>query len=106
MAFLENAVLAALMVNATHYVDIGGNTAAVIYYENATTAHMRLPDGKTFSGQWKLADDGYHVAWTNGPQGDWKLSYSPGRIGYVDATGKDHGPVTRIVYGDPEQLAQ
>ena len=105
MAFLEKAVLAALMTNATHYVDIGGK-AAIIYYENETTAHMRLPDGTRYSGKWTLAADGYHVAWHNGPEADWKLSHAPGRIGYVDATGKDHGPVTRIVYGDPENLAK
>lgn len=104
MEFLSKSVLAAMMINATHYVDIGAETDAVIYYETESVAHMVLPDGTALSGAWKLTNQGYHVAWTGGPEGDWRLSHAPGRIGYVDGTGKDFGPVTRIVYGNPEAL--
>ena len=104
MDFLTKPVLAALMINATHYVDIGAPTDAVIYYESNTLAHMVLPDGTALSGTWALTEEGYHVAWTDGPEGSWRLSHRPGRIGYVDATGKDFGPVTRIAYGNPEEL--
>jgi hypothetical protein len=104
MAVLEKAVLAAIMLNTTHYVDIGAEKDAVIYYESPTTMHMQLPDGTAFSGTWTLLEDGYFVKWENGPEGDWKLSHSPGRIGYVDKLGKDLGPITSIVYGNPEKL--
>jgi hypothetical protein len=104
MAVLEKAVLAAIMMNTTHYVDIGAPKDAVIYYENATTMHMVLPDGTAMSGSWNLTDDGYFVKWTGGPEGDWKLNYAPGRISYIDKLGKDLGPITKIIYGNPEKL--
>ncbi len=104
MDFLTPSTLAVLMIGATHYVDIGAPQDAVIFYENETVAHMVLPDGASFTGNWRLTEDGYAVAWRDGPSGTWKLSYSPGRIGYVNGEGQDFGPISRIVFGNPEVL--
>lgn len=104
MDILSQATLAVIMVGATHYVDIGAPKDAVIYYESATEAHMVLPDGVSFSGAWRFTDQGYHVDWRDGPSGDWTLSYAPGRIGYVNGEGEELGTITRIVFGNAENL--
>lgn len=104
MDFLTQTTLAVIMVGTTHYVDIGAPKEAVIYYESANSAHMILPDGAAFSGDWRLTDQGYHVAWVDGPSGDWRLNYAPGRIGYVNGDGEELGAITRIQFGNPESL--
>ena len=104
MDFLTQTTMAVIMVGSTHYVDIGAPQEAVIFYESASAAHMVLPDGASFSGSWHLTDGGYHVDWIDGPSGEWRLNYAPGRIGYVDGEGNDLGPITRIVFGNAESL--
>ncbi|MFK7791829.1 MAG: hypothetical protein AB8B88_04070 [Devosiaceae bacterium] len=106
MDFLTPTTLTVLMIGSTHYIDIGAPKDAVIYYESATQAHMVLPDGVAFSGIWHTTEDGYHVAWTDGPSGNWRLNYSPGRIGYVNAEGTELGTITRIVFGNAENLPE
>ena len=63
MAILGKDTLRIIMVGATHVVDMGGKTA-FIHYETETTAHMLLPDGTRYDGNWSLLDDGYRVEWT------------------------------------------
>jgi hypothetical protein len=104
MAILGKDTLRIIMVGATHVVDMGGKSA-FIHYETETTAHMLLPDGTRYDGSWNLLDDGYRVAWTNGPTGSWKLDYTPGAIDYVDTTGTVRGRVSRIEFGEAAQLA-
>ena len=78
MAILNKDTLRVIMVGATHVVDMGGKTA-FIHYETETTAHMLLPDGTRYDGDWDLLDDGYRVAWTNGPTGPGSSTTSPAR---------------------------
>lgn len=102
--YLTNAeTLEALLVGSTHFFDMGGGEAAV-YYESATQAHMKLPDGQKKHGAWYLTADGYHVDWTGGPSADWRIDYAPGRFDYVQ-DGKKVATVTRIVPGDAAQIA-
>ena len=104
MAILHKDTLRIIMVGATHVVDMGGKSA-FIHYETESTAHMLLPDGTRYDGSWSLLDDGYRVAWTNGPTGSWKLDYTPGAIDYIDAAGASRGRISRIDFGDPQRLA-
>ncbi|MGD1886705.1 MAG: hypothetical protein ACFB01_06205 [Cohaesibacteraceae bacterium] len=104
MDFLSASVMGVLMVGATHYVDIGAPREAVIFYQDEQLAHMVLPDGAAWSGVWRLTDTGYHVAWQDGPSGDWRLNYAPGRIGYVNGDGEELGTISRIVFGNAESL--
>lgn len=104
MITLEKPVLAALLVNATHEVDMGEGRKATIYYETDRLAHMRRPDGVVISGDWLLLDDGYAIEWRGGPAATWSLNAAPGRIGYVDAEGNDRGTVTSIAFGNSANL--
>jgi hypothetical protein len=104
MMELTGAALAVLMVGATHYVDVGRGKDAVIYYPTETAAHMVLPDGKTFKGTWQATQRGYFVSWNDGPRGEWKITYAPGRFVYIAPDGKDAGHITRIVPGNPEKF--
>ena len=104
MAILEKAVLAILTIGSTHYVDIGQDTDAVIYYADESRVHMVLPGGPQMNGDWHLLPNGYHVKWENGPEGDWKISYEPGVLTYIDSDGKSVGTVTRLVPGNPENF--
>jgi hypothetical protein len=104
MAILRKDTLRIIMVGATHVIDMGGKTA-FIHYETEKTAHMLLPDGTRYDGDWSLLEDGYRVEWTNGPAGSWKLDHTPGAIDYVDATGTVRGRVSRIEFGEAAELA-
>jgi hypothetical protein len=104
MMDLTGAMLALLLVGNTHYVDVGGAKDAVIYYRDATTTHMVLPDGKTFRGDWRTTERGYFVAWRDGPQGEWRIGHTPGTITYINPKGENAGRVTRIVPGNPEKF--
>jgi hypothetical protein len=104
MITLEKPVLAALLVNATHDIDMGEGQTATIYYETETLAHMRRPDGGVMTGDWALEADGYAIRWRNGPAARWTLTAEPGRIGYVDAEGNDRGAIRAITYGNPASL--
>lgn len=104
MAILKKESLALIMVGTTHTVDMGGKNA-FIYYPNEHDAHMLLPDGQRFAGQWKLLDDSYSVEWKDGPAGAWKLDHTPGAIDYLDATGTARGRIARIDFSDSAALA-
>lgn len=104
MITLEKPILAALLVNATHEIDMGEGRQATIYYETDRLAHMRRPDGVIMTGDWSLLDDGYAIEWRGGPAATWKLSAGPGRIGYVDAEGNDRGAVKSIAFGNNANL--
>ena len=58
MTILRKDTLSLIMPGTTHVIDMGGKQA-FIYYENATEAHMLLPDGRRYHGSWELGDDGY-----------------------------------------------
>lgn len=107
MDFFVKEALLALMIGTTHYVDTGPQGEAVIYYEDASQAHMRLGNGAVWSGDWRLTNSGYHVAWDEGPAGDWQIGRaSDSRFVYVDGTGAERGDIKRIVPGNPEALGK
>lgn len=105
MEILMKEALMVLMLGATHYVDTGFAEPAIIYYEDDDTAHMTLPDGRAMLGQWRFADNSYHVAWNGGEEAEWRIAFTPGRLVYLDATGAERGDITRIVPGNPEGYA-
>ena len=105
MAYLKKDALSVLMPGFTHYVDLGAAGEAVIHYGADNASYMRMPDGKRMTGQWTLLDEGYRVAWQDGPDLTWHLDHEPGSIAYVDAGDERRGTVTRIVPGDAEALA-
>jgi hypothetical protein len=104
MIILEKPVLNALLVNATHEIDMGEGRQATIYYETERLAHMRRPDGVVMTGDLSLLDDGYAIEWRGGPAATWTLKAGPGRIGYVDAKGDLRGTVKSIVFGNTANL--
>ena len=102
MGILENIVLSVLLIGNTHYVDVGQEADAVIYYESTSVAHMTLPGQDAWRGVMKLNDSSYHVAWEDGPEGEWKIRHEDGAFIYVGPDGADAGTVTKIVPGNPE----
>jgi hypothetical protein len=99
MLTLEKPVLAALLVHATHEIDVGEGRQATIYYETESRAYMRRPDGIVMTGDWRLLDDGYAIEWHDGPSATWTLKAATGRISYFDADGADRGTVQTIAFG-------
>lgn len=97
---LPRAALEPLMVGSTHYIDVGKPVEAVIYYETSKKAHMFFPSGKTVEGAWRYTDTGYFVNWKDGPEGDWRIAFEPGRLVYLDGDGSERGDITRISPGD------
>lgn len=104
MAILTKDTLSLIMPGTTHVIDMGG-ASAFIYYENDRDAHMLLPDGTRFHGRWRLNDDGYEVAWKDGPTASWRLDHRPGEIDYLDPSGAARGRLARIEFGDSAKLA-
>ena len=104
MDVLTNSLLAVIMLGSTHYIDVGKEQPAIIYYENEDTAFMRFPDGKTFAGEWKFTTNGYFVDWVGGPEGEWQIAFEPGRFTYLDAQGNERGDIAQIAPGNPEGL--
>lgn len=96
MTVLAEQALAALMIGFTHHVDIGKETDATISYLDDKRAKMVLPGNVTMHGIWHLLPDGYHVAWHDGPAGKWQIDWAPGKMTYLDPTGKAAGTVTGI----------
>jgi len=92
------------MIGSTHYVDIGKGTDAIIYYPTETTAFMIIPDGPTMTGVVEMLEDGYRVKWADGPEGNWKISFEPGKITYIGPDGNPAGTITKIVPGNPEKF--
>lgn len=99
MLTLQRPVLSALLVGATHEIDMGEGRQATIYYETENRAHMRRPDGAVMTGDWSLLDDGYAIEWRNGPSATWTLKAGPGHIGYFDKQGQERGSVRSITFG-------
>lgn len=97
---LTGKILAVLMIGSTHYIDIGKDTDAVIYYPSEAIAHMTLPGGPTLKGDLKINETGYFVEWQGGPAGDWQIIYEPGTFTYHGPDGKAVGTITRIVPGN------
>lgn len=104
MSVLVSKVLAVLMIGSTHYIDVGKGKDAIIYYPSKTVAHMTLPGLPSMKGILTMKSDGYHVAWNNGPAGDWKIKYQPGKFTYIGPDGKPAGTITKIVIGNPENF--
>ena len=106
MSILPRSTLAALLTGNTHYVALDGDGGeAVIHYGADQLSGMRLPGGQLLTGRWSFLEDGYHVAWTDGPEGDWHIDHTPGCYAYLDQARERRGVVSRIVPGDPESLA-
>ena len=104
MTFLEGPVLAFAILGMTHYVDIGRPDPAVIYYESAREAHMVLPGAPAMKGELTMLGSGYHVAWADGPSGDWKIARDGEAVIYIDGAGERAGTIIKIVPGNPEGL--
>ncbi len=104
MTTLSGDTLPTLMVGSTHYVDIGKSTEAIVYYPSARAAHMRLPDGPTLKGELEISTDGYFVNWQDGPEGNWKIAYEPGKFTYIGPDGNPAGTISKIVPGNPEHF--
>jgi len=96
--------LAILMIGSTHYVDIGQNEDAAIYYATETKVFMSLPDAEPMAGTLDMNNRGYFVNWDNGPEGQWQITYQPGVFEYIGPDGNAAGTITQIVPGDPEKL--
>lgn len=96
MMVLEKKVLDVLLPGFTHHVDIGQGEDARISYGAGGLAQMVLPGKPTLNGEWKPLPEGYHVAWTGGPEGAWQIGHEAGRLTYIDPTGREAGTVTRI----------
>jgi hypothetical protein len=96
MTILDQTVLHVLLPGFTHHIDIGQEADATISYGASGLARMELPGKAPMRGEWYPLPDGYHVAWFNGPSGDWQIRHDVGRLIYVDAAGKEAGTVTRI----------
>lgn len=96
MTLLDQAMLDVLLPGFTHHVDIGQGTDAQISYGAGGLAQMVLPGKPPMNGEWKPLSQGYHVAWMDGPQGDWQIAHDVGRLTYIDPTGREAGTVTRI----------
>jgi len=106
MKTLNDKALAILLEGLTHYVNIGKDIDASIYYAADKTAHMRLPGASTvMHGEWLLMQDGYFIKWQNGPEGKWQITHELGQFIYIDPTGKDAGRITQINPGDAASLA-
>ena len=106
MSTILGKALFILMIGSTHYVDVGLEEDAVIYYESDTVTHMRLPNKPVMVGRLEMQENGYFVNWKDGPEGDWKISYEPGTFTYIGPDGKAAGNITKIVPGDSENLAK
>jgi hypothetical protein len=96
MTVLDDTVLDVLLSGFTHHVDIGAEADATISYGAAGLARMVLPGKPPMNGEWYLLPNGYHVAWSGGPQGAWQIAHEAGRLTYIDPTGREAGTVTRI----------
>lgn len=96
MTILDQTVLQVLLPGFTHHVDIGQGEDATISYGAGGLAQMVLPGKPPISGEWTALPQGYHVAWADGPKGNWQIAHEAGRLVYIDPTGKEAGTVTRI----------
>lgn len=96
MTVLDQTVLNVLLPGFTHHIDIGQATDATISFGVGGLAKMVLPGKPPMNGDWKQLPDGYHVAWSGGPEGAWKIGHEAGRLTYIDPTGRAAGTVTRI----------
>lgn len=96
MTILAKDVLGVLLPGFTHHVDIGQGADATISYGAGGLAQMVLPGKPPMTGEWTFQDEGYHVAWSGGPAGDWQIRHEVGRLVYLDPTGREAGTVTRI----------
>lgn len=103
MKILDRDTLETVMPGTTHRLDMGG-AEAVIYYEDENQAHMLLPDGKAYSGRWRLEGDGYSVDWTNGPSAAWKLGHDGSAVHYIDVEGTARAKLTAIEYANTAGL--
>ncbi len=102
MTPLTETALAIILIGNTHYVDVGAPTDAIIFYETETVAHMTLPGQSPLVGALDIGLDGYHVAWVDGPAGDWKIAHEAGIFTYLGPDGDAAGTITKIVPGNPE----
>ncbi|MGL4234436.1 hypothetical protein [Tabrizicola sp.] len=96
MTVLDQTVLGVLLPGFTHHVDIGQGADATISYGAGGLARMILPGKPPMNGEWHPLPKGYHVAWHEGPVGNWQIAHEAGKLTYIDPTGREAGTVTRI----------
>jgi hypothetical protein len=100
MTPMTSNTLSVIATGFTHYVNIGKDSDAAIYYENNESVHMLLPGATAaMRGTWSLLPDGYYVRWVDGPEGKWQIARDADGLTYIDPTGKPAGRVSKIVPG-------
>ena len=100
---LDREILATILPGVTHYVDIGKDDDAVIYYGEDFSAFMRLPGATAVKGRWEFIDDGYSVKWENGQGGRWHIDRADD-FALLDGEKIRRGSVVRMVPGNPERF--
>jgi hypothetical protein len=96
MTVLPQPILEVLLPGFTHHIDIGQEADALISFGAGGLARMVLPGKPPMAGKWHPLPNGYHVAWHDGPVGDWQIAHEAGRLTYIDPAGREAGIVTRI----------
>ncbi|HEY4201218.1 MAG TPA: hypothetical protein VGM83_11715 [Devosiaceae bacterium] len=96
----DQTTLSILLTGSTHYLRLGPDAEAAVYYGADGRSGMLMPDGKRQAGQWQLTPTGYHVDWQDGRSADWQIDAEPGRMAYCNAGGVERAVLVRIVPGD------
>lgn len=104
MTPITGETLRFLTNDKTHVIERNGGQAFV-YLAHDGTGHMRLDDGVTRAGTWRLTDDGYSTEWDGGQTGEWQLLETDRGMDYVSRDGGVQLKMLGVMFGDPEGLA-
>lgn len=104
MILITGDMLRLMTVGRTHMLERNGKPAFVYLGEDGA-GRMRLEDGTTFSGRWRLKEDGYATEWDDGRKGEWQLHEKDGGIEYVSRDGAQRLKMLGLFFGDSEGLA-
>ncbi|MFZ2100555.1 MAG: hypothetical protein WAU86_08325 [Oricola sp.] len=104
MTNLTGDILRILIPGRTHVLERNGGQAFV-YLAADGTGHMRLDDGETRSGTWRLTDNGYATEWASGHKGEWVLEETASGLDYISRDGTQRLKMVGVLFGDPERLA-
>lgn len=103
MTVITGDLLEFLTSGLTHMLDRGGKPAFV-YLAKDGSGHMRLDDGSTHSGRWRLGEDGYTTEWDSGRTGDWQIERTDNGLDYVSRDGAQRLKMLGVFFGDSEGL--
>jgi len=104
MAHLDATTLSILIPGQTHVLERNGNEAYV-YFNTNGDAHMRLDDGESRRGHWRLLDGGYATDWENGVTGSWLIDHEPGTMNYINRDNAVRFRMLGVLFGDAKGLA-